>query len=55
MWDLRAAYRINRHWTAALNVANLFDKRYYAMLGELRRGNYYGEPRNVTLTLRGSF
>ncbi|WP_241754598.1 TonB-dependent siderophore receptor [Cupriavidus basilensis] len=55
VWDLRAAYRINRHWTAALNVANLFDKRYYAMLGELRRGNYYGEPRNVTLTLRGSF
>lgn len=55
VWDARASYRINRTWTASLNVANLFDKTYYSMLGQLRRGNYYGEPRNVTLTLRGTF
>lgn len=55
VWDLRSSYRINKTWTAALNIANVFDKSYYAMLGSLARGNYYGEPRNVTLTLRGSF
>ena len=55
VWDARASYRINRTWTASLNVANLFDKTYYSMLGQLRRGNYYGDPRNVTLTLRGTF
>jgi outer membrane receptor for ferric coprogen and ferric-rhodotorulic acid len=55
LWDLNTAYRINKTWTAALNITNLFDKRYYAMLGTLARGNYYGEPRNITLTLRGSF
>ncbi|CDG85966.1 TonB-dependent siderophore receptor [Janthinobacterium agaricidamnosum] len=55
VWDLHAAYIIDRSWTVALNVANAFDKNYWANLGELRRGNYYGEPRNVTLTLRAAF
>lgn len=54
VWDLRAGYRINPRWSVGLNVANLFDTRYYAMLSQIRRGNFFGEPRNVTLTLRGS-
>ena len=55
VFDLRASYRVNRQWTVGLNIGNLFDKTYYAMLGELRRGNYYGEPRSATLVVRGSF
>ncbi|MFD4837388.1 TonB-dependent siderophore receptor [Achromobacter sp. NPDC058515] len=54
VWDLRAGYRINKHWSASLNVANVFDKHYYGMLSQIRRGNHYGEPRNVMLTLRGT-
>ena len=55
VFDVRASYRVNRQWTVGLNIGNLFDKTYYAMLGELRRGNYYGEPRSATLVVRGSF
>lgn len=54
VWDLNGSYRINSKWTAQLNVNNLFDKRYYAMLGSLRRGNYFGEPRSVSLMLRAA-
>lgn len=54
IYDMNAAYRINSKWTAQLNVNNLFDKRYYSMLGSLARGNYYGEPRSIGLMLRGT-
>jgi outer membrane receptor for ferric coprogen and ferric-rhodotorulic acid len=54
VWDMNATYRINDKWTAQLNLNNLFDRRYYSMLGSLTRGNYYGEPRSVGLMLRGS-
>ncbi|PLY61086.1 TonB-dependent siderophore receptor [Herbaspirillum sp. BH-1] len=55
VWDINTSYRIDKHWSAALAVTNLFDKRYYGMVGGLSRGNYYGEPRALTLSLRGSF
>lgn len=55
VWDLSAAYRINRNWTAALRIANLGDRKYYAMNGNNDRGNYYGEPRSAMLTVRGEF
>lgn len=35
-----------------LNLNHLFDKWYYRTVGS-SRNNYYGEPRNVMLTLRG--
>ena len=53
--DLRAVYRIDRNWTVSVTVANVADKKYYAMLGQLRRGNYFGEPRSVLLAVRGAF
>lgn len=53
--DLRASYRINRQWTAALNIGNVTDKVYWAAVGGTRNGTYYGMPRNATLTLRGTF
>ena len=55
VWSTLLRYRIDRHWTAALNVNNLFDKRYYSSVTALVNGSYYGDPRNVMLTLRGTF
>ena len=55
VWDLNTSYRINRQWTAAVRIANLFDRTYYSMVGSADRGNYYGQPRSATLTVRGSF
>lgn len=53
--DLRAAYRIDAIWTAALNVGNVTDKNYWSAIGGPRNGTYYGTPRNFTLSLRGNF
>lgn len=55
LWSARVGYQIDRHWSLALNVANLFDKRYYQTVGAPTFGNFYGDPRNGTLTLRGKF
>jgi outer membrane receptor for ferric coprogen and ferric-rhodotorulic acid len=51
---LRAAYQINQSWLAALNINNLFDRSYYQTIGTPTSGNWYGEPRNLMFTLRGS-
>lgn len=53
VWNAFSEYRINRHWKAALNVNNVFDKRYYAVVGTTIGGNYFGPPRSVMLTVRG--
>jgi outer membrane receptor for ferric coprogen and ferric-rhodotorulic acid len=53
--DVFLAYRINKNFTAQLNVNNIFDKTYYAKLGALASGNFYGEPRNFLLTLRATY
>lgn len=59
VWHAFVEYRFDRHWTAALNIDNLFDKRYWQSVGDTRNwygdGSFYGDPRNVQLTLRGSF
>lgn len=46
-----AGYRIAPNLSATLNVANLFDKRYFQGAWQ----SFYGEPRNVTLTLRAQY
>lgn len=55
VWNLMAEYRFDPRWTLTLNVSNLFDKWYYRTVGSSASSNYYGEPRNVLLTLRGRF
>lgn len=55
VWGARIGYQINRNWSAALNVANLFDKTYYQTIGAPAWGNVYGEPRSAVVTLRGKF
>ncbi len=53
--NLRVGYRIDPHWTAALNINNLFDRTYYQSLSNPNWNNRYGEPRSFNLTLRGTF
>lgn len=55
VWNARVAYDLTSHWTAALNVNNLFDKVYYEYPGYVENRNNYGAPRSVLLTLRGRF
>mgnify|MGYP002150045682 CR=1 FL=1 len=40
--------------SASLNVNNLFDKTYFRRVG-FYNGGFYGEPRNVMLTVRTKF
>ncbi len=49
-----ASYKLNQYLTAAVNVNNLFDEKYYQNVG-FYNGVYWGEPRNVTFTLRTKF
>lgn len=53
IWNLFGDYKLNDKWSLALNVNNLFDKRYYSTIGYYYYGNFYGSPRNVMLSLRG--
>ncbi|MHC3924138.1 TonB-dependent siderophore receptor [Alcaligenes nematophilus] len=55
VWNARVGYQFNKNWSAALNVNNLFDKKYYQTIGAPGWGSFYGDPRNATLTLRGRF
>lgn len=55
VYDAMIEYDVDEHWTVALKGNNLFDRRYYASVGTSEYGNYYGEPRNYMLTLRGTF
>jgi len=55
VWSGRVAYRISPTLQAALGMGNIFDKHYYRTLGTERGSNWYGEPRNVNLTLTAAF
>lgn len=55
--DLFAQYRLNKHWSATLNINNIFDKKYYQSVTENNpgAGNFYGEPRNFLASMRYSY
>ncbi|MNF02580.1 Fe(3+)-pyochelin receptor precursor [compost metagenome] len=55
VYDAMVEYKVDENWTLAVNGNNLFDRRYYATVGTSEYGNYYGEPRNFMLTVRGAF
>lgn len=55
VWQAQAGYRIDPHWSLALNVNNVFDKVYYQTIGNHSHGNWYGEPRSWMLTVRGNW
>jgi outer membrane receptor for ferric coprogen and ferric-rhodotorulic acid len=49
-----ASYKLSDELTASVNINNLFDEKYYLNVG-FYNGVYWGEPRNVTFTLRAKF
>ncbi|HBN7588958.1 TPA: Fe(3+)-pyochelin receptor FptA [Pseudomonas aeruginosa] len=53
--SMRLGYKIDEHWTAAVNVNNLFDRTYYQSLFNPNWNNRYGEPRSFNVSLRGAF
>ncbi|HBO4529784.1 TPA: Fe(3+)-pyochelin receptor FptA [Pseudomonas aeruginosa] len=53
--NMRLGYKIDEHWTAAVNVNNLFDRTYYQSLFNPDWNNRYGEPRSFNVSLRGAF
>lgn len=55
--DLFAQYHFNKHWSAALNINNVFDKKYYQTVANTNpsAGNFYGEPRNFLGSIRYSY
>lgn len=55
IWSARVDYQVNPNWNIAFNANNLLDKEYYSTVGSTTTGNFYGEPRNFTLTVTGKF
>ncbi|MBK1614290.1 TonB-dependent siderophore receptor [Rubrivivax gelatinosus] len=55
VYNAMLSYAINPGWTAQVNVNNVFDKVYYAKFAPTGISNYYGDPRNVNLSLRANF
>ncbi|WP_287495964.1 TonB-dependent siderophore receptor [Pandoraea sp. CB10b_02] len=53
--NLRAGYRYSPRVSAALNLNNVFDRRYYQSLSNAAWNNHYGAPRSVMLTLRADY
>lgn len=54
VFDLNAQYRITDKVMLSVVVNNLFDKTYYQNVG-FYDGVFYGEPRNVQVSLRYNF
>ncbi len=52
--SLMARYQFSPRLAATLHVDNLFDKQYYSQIGFYNQG-WWGEPRNVTLSLQAKF
>ncbi|MBB5709845.1 TonB-dependent siderophore receptor [Sphingomonas xinjiangensis] len=48
-------WRVSDDLRAFVSVNNVFDKVYYQRVGSINTYNFYGEPRNVLVTLRASY
>lgn len=55
VYSAMASYRFNDHYSLQLNANNLFDKAYYKKIGTTATSYYWGEPRSLEVTLRGTF
>lgn len=52
VWNMRAAYQVSPQMSVALNLNNVFNKRYWIPGFAQQDGNNdYGDPRNVMLTV----
>ncbi|MGY2498406.1 hypothetical protein, partial [Klebsiella pneumoniae] len=52
--DLMAKYQISENIAATANLNNAFDKKYLEQIGFYSQ-LWYGEPRNLQLTLSARF
>lgn len=53
IWNARIGYRLNDSVAFAVNVNNVFDKKYYIpSYNAIAANNYYGDPRNVMFTVK---
>ncbi|WOK36805.1 TonB-dependent siderophore receptor [Sphingomonas sp. C3-2] len=55
VWSLRAEYAVSEQFSISANLNNVFDKNYYVTIGSPGYGNFYGDPRNFLVSLRGKF
>lgn len=55
VYNALLGYRFNEQYSLQLNANNIFDKHYYKKVAATATGYYYGDPRNVAVTLRGTF
>lgn len=55
VYNAMVNYRFNEHYSVQLNANNIFDKKYYRQVAPTPTGYYWGDPRNVSVTLRGTF
>lgn len=53
--NFRLGYKIDKDWNIALNVNNLFDRKYYQSLFGPQWSNRYGDRRTFAITLRANF
>ncbi|MCP1519639.1 outer membrane receptor for ferric coprogen and ferric-rhodotorulic acid [Pseudomonas migulae] len=51
----QVGYKFNENLSATLTGNNLFDKKYYDRVDASWGTNFYGDPRNLTLTLRANY
>jgi len=53
VWSARVAYQASDEIGLAMNLNNVFDKKYYIpAYNDVDGGNYYGDPRNVMFTVK---
>lgn len=53
IWSSRVAYQATDEIGVAMNLNNVFDKKYYIpSYNSSSGGNYYGDPRNVMFTFK---
>jgi outer membrane receptor for ferric coprogen and ferric-rhodotorulic acid len=55
LFTANASYPVNAHCRIGLNIDNLFDKVYWEKVSGPTRQNFFGEPRRVTVSLRGTY
>ncbi|AUW57582.1 TonB-dependent siderophore receptor [Sphingobium sp. SCG-1] len=56
VWNARIGYQITPALLAAVNVNNIFDKTYYIpSYAQQANSNFYGDPRNVTVSVKARF
>lgn len=55
IYNAMASYEFNRHLRMQLNVNNVFDKVYYRKYSASGFNSYYGDPRNVMLSMTYKF